>query len=411
MGFLDETGLARFLDKIKSHYVENAEYCTDCNVALSPGRYYIDANTANAPEASSGIMLVESKGGSSDSVWQTVTIESNDNFHPIYCRKVIVAFKSYSSSSPWKLHDFRSKTNSRLSLYGKNSNGSVILCPPTGRRVQGLTGESYEILRLYNSRDVSRDGSLESYGFIGRWTNTYSPTSLTANQTQFIIGESCGGITGQYFYFAAYHGCYSNVTYTDDTSESVRGVFLKAGDIYNGKTVASVEYQRDVATPKLAYSVDNKAQIGDANNRFAVIYAATGSIDTSDERLKESIENIPDEVLDAWGEVGWVQYQFKDAVADKGKDARLHSGMIAQRIDAVFKSRGLDASRYGLFCYDVWEDEYDMDENGVQHKVKDAGDRYSLRYEEALAMEAAYQRRKADRLEARIAALEARLDG
>ena len=40
----------------------------------------------------------------------------------------------------------------------------------------------------------------------------------------------------------------------------------------------------------------------------------------------------------------------------------------------------------------------------------EAGDMYSLRYEEALAMEAAYQRRRASRAEARLAALEQRLD-
>ena len=141
---------------------------------------------------------------------------------------------------------------------------------------------------------------------------------------------------------------------------------------------------------------DNAINLGQANRRWGTVYAGTGTINTSDERLKDNIESIPDAVLDAWGQVNWQEFQFKDAVAKKGDAARLHTGLIAQRIQAVFESAGLDASRYGLFCYDEWHDD-------------DEGDRYSLRYEEALAMESAYQRRRADRLEARLAAIEERL--
>jgi hypothetical protein len=69
---------------------------------------------------------------------------------------------------------------------------------------------------------------------------------------------------------------------------------------------------------------------------------------------------------------------------------------------------GLDAFRYGLLCYDEWDaTPAERDEQGnITEPAKPAGNRYSLRYEEALCMEAAYQRRRADRLEARIEALE-----
>ena len=104
-----------------------------------------------------------------------------------------------------------------------------------------------------------------------------------------------------------------------------------------------------------------------------------------------------------------VQYRFSGALDRKGEGARLHTGTVAQRVEASFRARGLDASRYGLFCYDVWEDEYDEDEKGVRHRTKEAGDRYSLRYEEALAMEAAYMRRENARLKKRVSDLEDRL--
>jgi hypothetical protein len=144
-------------------------------------------------------------------------------------------------------------------------------------------------------------------------------------------------------------------------------------------------------------------------------------------------------VLDAWADVEWVQYKMKDAIALKGGAARLHSGLVAQQIGEAFSGRGLDASKYGLFCYDSW-DARDWDESVVdqpesvrtvetvlddgtlgvrdvvepakfrtEHRHEDAGDRYSLRYDEALCMEAAYMRRENARLKKRIAGLEERL--
>lgn len=155
---------------------------------------------------------------------------------------------------------------------------------------------------------------------------------------------------------------------------------------------------------------NNAISLGRDGNRWSEVFAVQGSINVSDERLKDNIASIPDAVLDAWGEVGWCQFQMKDAVEQKGENARLHSGVIAQRIASVFEAHGLDASRYGLFCYDQWEDEFSLQDDGSYTLATPAGDAYSVRYEEALCMEAAYQRRRADRAEARIRALEQRFD-
>ena len=159
-------------------------------------------------------------------------------------------------------------------------------------------------------------------------------------------------------------------------------------------------------------SVDNSATLGNASYRFKELFAAAGSINTSDEREKASIEAFPDSVLDAWKDVSFLQFQMREAVEEKGADAaRIHSGLVAQRIDEAFKVHGLDASRYGLFCRDVLparEEQRDEDGNIVRASAPES-DLYGVRYEEALCMEAAYQRRRADRAESRIAALEKRL--
>ncbi len=189
----------------------------------------------------------------------------------------------------------------------------------------------------------------------------------------------------------------------------------------------------DVVMVGDAYSgpaTDNNINLGQPSVRWKNVYAASGSIDTSDAREKQRIQMYPDDVLDAWGDVEFRQFIFNDALLEKGPDAaRLHSGIIAQQVVETFAKHGLDATRYGLLCFDRWQDEYedvevidapaelDADGNEVtpakthteKRLVTEAGERYGIRYSEALCMEAAYQRRRADRLEARIAALEAKL--
>lgn len=129
---------------------------------------------------------------------------------------------------------------------------------------------------------------------------------------------------------------------------------------------------------------------------------------SSDERIKTSLSEIPDEVLDAWSDVQWGQFKYLDAVERKGEDARLHLGMIAQRVKTAFEAHGLDACSYGILCHEVREARtFVADDGETIHE--DAVDLWMVRYAEAQAMEAACQRRRADRAELRLAAVEQRL--
>ena len=192
--------------------------------------------------------------------------------------------------------------------------------------------------------------------------------------------------------------------------------------------VARTNGSHTFTTPTHLPDTTNKWTLGASNQRWKEVWTNASAINTSDERLKTFIGSVPDAVLDAWGGVEWLQFKFKDSVAEKKNSARLHSGLIAQRIDAAFRERGLDAAAYGLFCHDSWDaDDRDesierkpavLDDEGnvvepavmeERHVHVDAGDMYSLRYAEALSMEAAYMRRENARLRARVASLEERL--
>lgn len=165
---------------------------------------------------------------------------------------------------------------------------------------------------------------------------------------------------------------------------------------------------------------DNVSSLGQGGARFSVVYAGTGTINTSDEREKQQIRPIDAAAMRAWSKVDYCQFKFNDAVQAKGDGARWHFGVIAQRVKEAFESEGLDAFEYGVLCFDEWPDHYEpvyaerpaigsdglphVDEDGKpvmeiydtgeQLLTKMAGNRYGVRYEEALALECAYLRSK-----------------
>jgi len=134
---------------------------------------------------------------------------------------------------------------------------------------------------------------------------------------------------------------------------------------------------------------DNVKVLGRSSLRWSTVYAATGTINTSDAREKQQIRDLSDaERAVAVTLKSMVRaYKFNDAVEKKGDSARIHIGVIAQEVVAAFEAEGLDANHYAIICYDEWEAEPEMlnDDGTVIRAAKPAGNRYGVRYEELLA--------------------------
>ena len=129
--------------------------------------------------------------------------------------------------------------------------------------------------------------------------------------------------------------------------------------------------------------LDNSTPIGFPGQRWSVVYAATGTINTSDGRDKQDVSNLDAaEQQVALALKGLIKkFRFKDAVESKGNDARIHIGVIVQDVIAAFEAEGLNPMRYGIVCYDKWDARQDEDGN----ETMPAGNRYGIRYEELLA--------------------------
>lgn len=139
---------------------------------------------------------------------------------------------------------------------------------------------------------------------------------------------------------------------------------------------------------------DNLTSCGTGSNRWSTVYAASGTINTSDAREKTPVSPFSDAECNAARQLAYEigTYRFLAAVADKGDAARKHVGMTVQRAIEIMSANGLDPMAYGFICHDQW----------------DGGDRYSFRPDELNAFIAAGLALRLQGIEARLQALENR---
>lgn len=149
-------------------------------------------------------------------------------------------------------------------------------------------------------------------------------------------------------------------------------------------------------------ATDNSISLGESGFRWTTVYAATGTINTSDERTKTEILSLSDKELkvakEIKSEIG--KFKFLDSIDVKGDSARWHFGVGAQTVEAIFSNNGLNGFDYGVLCYDEWERELEEVsevqivtlEDGSSAEVpvptgesivsREAGNRYGIRYDE-----------------------------
>ena len=278
------------------------------------------------------------------------------------------------------------------STYTGTSEGNVLHSPATGQYFGTMSGR-FE----WRQKEVTIPGS----------------TLFSDDKFRFIADGTVG--------FALGGGAVARAKwFTSDGTH--RSIFLDSSQALKINTGAStyLAFGASALTP----SQTNTYSLGTSSNALAGGFTQTAFTVLSDERCKTTPLSITDAILDAWAEVSWVQYQYLDRVEEKGEDgARWHFGVVAQRAKEAFERHGLNAHDFGFLCYDEWEatpeitqvipPQFDTDGNIIEPErvevvqvAVEAGDRYGIRYEEALALEAALQRRNYERLLKRVEALE-----
>lgn len=171
----------------------------------------------------------------------------------------------------------------------------------------------------------------------------------------------------------------------------VRGYM--AGNSYEGLSIPNTdEINLNLGSRNvfgiLSPALDDEWSLGWSGRRWKSVFSKNGTIQTSDERQKDFIEEIPNDWLDAWSEVEYKRFKFKSAIQTKGEGARWHVGVVAQQIFESFATRGVNALDIGILGYDEWSD----DETGEDKNI------WSIRADECLFLESALMRRELDNL-------------
>jgi len=218
-----------------------------------------------------------------------------------------------------------------------------------------------------------KDLYLSGTANVGALTASYDKTNAS---TPIIIANDTQADTGQYIAMQLSGSTYANIGITETVgyhcyiasgNSSTTGYGLKFSDYI---VKQAVPCRGDGS------EVDNVMDLGNSSARFDDIYATNGTIQTSDRNEKQDIQALTDaEQRVATACKGLIRrFRWQDAVEEKGDDARLHFGVIAQDLQDAFEAEGLDAGDYGMFISSTWEDD-----DGVEQT------RLGVRYNELLA--------------------------
>jgi hypothetical protein len=166
----------------------------------------------------------------------------------------------------------------------------------------------------------------------------------------------------------------------DNASDTNKTIYICSGNSASSLDVGfKFDWSANQITPCQSGGVDrdDAVDLGSLTVRFDDIYATNGTIQTSDQNEKQDIAELSDaEQRVAVAAKGLLRkFRWRDAVAEKGDEARIHFGIIAQDLQAAFAAEGLDAGDYAMFISSTWTDE----ETGEERT------RMGVRYSELLA--------------------------
>ena len=200
-----------------------------------------------------------------------------------------------------------------------------------------------------NSNQAGLTGNCYNTG-----TNWIYKTTSTAGLYAYVPG-------GFVWYNAPSGNASSAITFTQTMTLDISGVLtvtngVKPYQLIGSSIANNISWDGAQFYPQS----DNTNSNGYPGKRWTVIYATTGTINTSDANQKQDIAELDDAEKRVAVAVKSLikKYRFKDAVAEKGEAARIHVGAVAQEVQAAFVAEGLDPSHYALFCSNTW---YEVD--------------------------------------------------
>lgn len=285
------------------------------------------------------------------------------------------SMKLPSSSGEYQIYD-NNNTTARLTINSSGNVGIGVTSPINALHINGAAGAVSSRLRLSSTEGsgftIRSESATETMlnvdssenllfgvggGEVARIDSSGNVGIGTTNPTVLLDLESASPVIRL---------TDSDATGTPECEVSGAGgdLILRA-DRDNEKASSLISFEVD-GTERLRITTagtlrpggDNTQLLGSGGARWAEIYAGNATINTSDANLKQDVENLEQAELNVATAIKALikKYRFIKAVEEKGDDARIHVGVIAQDVEQAFIAEGLDPRRYALFCEDTLED-------------------------------------------------------
>jgi hypothetical protein len=287
-----------------------------------------------------GIATVPKSGWVTDAIQLGTNLALAEDANSAY-----LSANAYNSSTGWK------RTNSQLAGYirmGTNDGIFSFSNAVTGAADSAITWQ--ERMRIDSSGNV----------LVGKTASNSTVAGSQLNANGLIIGTA-----------SATNPLLLNRLSTDGdiavfqkAGTTVGSIGTQGGILYvSGPIAGGLKYSNYDSTHASIFPVtttggiaDNLHDLGYSGSRFDDIYATNATIQTSDRNEKQDIEELSDaEQRVAVACKGLLRkFRWKDSVAEKGDDARIHFGIIAQDLQVAFAAEGLDAGDYAMFISSTW---------------------------------------------------------
>jgi hypothetical protein len=279
----------------------------------------------------------------------------------------------------------RFDTSGRL-LIGTSTAPSVSTSQYSLLKVQGNTSAATTQGILNLARGSAASSGFSAGADIGVITFTDNTGNDFAQITASADGTTAASdYPGRLSFFTTADGASSPTERMRIGQDGMVAIASSAGNVNIGGSTGSTIWASDsgkcgihfgasalASTNSSGTPTDNVISLGLSGYRWSVVYAGTGAINTSDASLKQDAKNLDTAELNVATRIKGLikKFRFIDAVTDKGDNARIHVGVIAQEVEQAFVAEGLDPRRYALFCEDTLED---------------GSKRLGIRYDELLA--------------------------
>lgn len=132
--------------------------------------------------------------------------------------------------------------------------------------------------------------------------------------------------------------------------------------IINGATRVAVG---DSASGYDLAPTSSTQNLGNPSFLWKELFCVNGTINTSDERLKTfiGVQSEAEKRVAVKLKAALKSFKWNDAIEREdsgGSKARIHFGLGVQTLGQAFESEGLNPNDYAMYCYDEWEDKFDL---------------------------------------------------